>query len=106
RGIAALEGNIREFLQTWELAHGNIFVAIAILNSIGVGRESATLGETGDGDPVDFHQEVEPRPRISEAARLGHVISPSIDRSDAASSVFWRKRKITNSAGLTGAMPM
>src|SRR5262249_49432687 len=99
------------------LADRDVLAAVAILDRGDLGLESGRLGEGAlhrapvVADAVDGDDEIEPAIRVipNYEGHLPSFLCPMIESKPppqaASSSVFCWMRKMTNSAGLTGAMP-
>src|SRR5262249_28120458 len=109
-GPTALEDDVVVFHETGQLAYGALsFVAFAIFDDVGVGGETAHFAKVTLDDAVDLDEEVELTVGVvAVSVRHGTSLRDGSDQASLTSepSVHWPMRKITNSVGFTGAMPI
>src|SRR3546814_1887784 len=104
---------MRVLFRSWtrQLSNCYLLIAFAVLDYFGFSIEPRHLGTSRNDirafriDVGDLDEEIEPAVGIVAFACFGHGSSSLHAGRHSASPVFCENRKMTNSAGFTGATP-
>src|SRR5690349_7242011 len=102
-GDSPFQGDVGVFVEPVELAHSLRLVTLAVLDRVVTELTDRHLGKAGLLDAIDLQPIAEVAERILTLGHCCYSSSPSLQA--LASCVFWKTRKMTNSAGRTGAIP-